>query len=450
VIALLLLSCRPAMVSSLNGGDDTLPIPRGETSTAPTDTVSTGPTTSGSISAPTESIPDREIPQDLCHMALTCEGTLSTSADTACWFSVEDSAGAVHYSGDAVAHIRGRSSSGFPKPQYAVELRDPDGEEVEADLMGLGDESDWVLGGAWIDRALIRNPLGFDTFQSFQPGSVDRYAAQIAFCDLTLDGDWFGIYHLTEKIKRDDDRLDLERDDSGQTFIVKLDDEDGVWANGGGTGTWQLVYPRDDTISAEANAAVQTWLAGWEQASLSDDPADPSDGVFTWVDLDSSVDLVILEEFMRNNDGYYLSLYLWRRPGETMRWAPWDLDLTLSQPSYNDNENPEGWIAYRPSMIAAMGEDPEFTARLEERWWELREGALAEDTLDARITEYVERMGEDTIAANFETWPIDEVSFGWSGEEYLYEIESHEAELERIREWLPIRLAWIDANIHEW
>ena len=313
----------------------------------------------------------------------------------------------------------------------------------------MGGESDWVLNGAYIDRAFFRNALCFDSFQAFAPGSIDRYAAESHHCEMTLDGEWVGIYLLSERIKRDPARIDLALDDSGETFIVKLDDEDGVWPNGAGTGTWQMVYPHADRIDASAQSVVRSWLRGWEEAVLGRDPADPDTGIFAYLDLDSAVDLVLLEEFARNTDGYYLSLYLWRGPGQKMRFAPWDMDLTFSQPSYNDNENPQGWIAYRPDMIASMGNVPEFKARLVERWWELRAGVLSQESIDARIDGYVETMGE-TAYENFEVWPIDEITFGWDGQNYLYSIESYDAELARVRGWIPLRLAWIDANIETW
>lgn len=54
------------------------------------------------------------------------------------------------------------------------------------------------------------------------------------------------------------------------------------------------------------------------------------------------------------------------------------------------------------------------------------------------------------VEANFEVWPIDEASFGWGGEECLYEVGSHEEEVERVRAWLALRLAWLAGNIQGW
>ena len=45
---------------------------------------------------------------------------------------------------------------------------------------------------------------------------------------------------------------------------------------------------------------------------------------------------------------------------------------------------------------------------------------------------------------------VKDIEFGWGGVDYLYEIESYDAEYERVRAWVPQRVAWVDANIDGW
>lgn len=377
----------------------------------------------------------------LCEVVLSCDGPIEDEPKIGCEMSVTSDTGIVQYSGRAGLDLRGRSSAAFPKPQYAAELWDGDDEAISANLMGMGGESDWILNGAYIDRVLFRNTLAYD---SFRAAAADNYAAEIAYCTLTLDGEWVGIYHLTERIKRDDDRVDLEADDSGETFLVKLDDETGIAPNSTGYGTWQLVYPRAETLSAAASAAIAGRLNGWQSAIVHSPQTIPD-----WLDIDSMIDFILIQELTRNNDAYYLSIHISRAPGEGMRMIPWDSDLSLGQPSYNDNENPAGWVAYRPDFIANMADIPGFSQALAERWRQLRADAWSDAALNTRIDGYRETMGE-RVYENFEVWPIADIEFGWSGVDYLYEIESYDAELERVRAWLPQRLAWVDANIDAW
>ena len=71
------------------------------------------------------------------------------------------------------------------------------------------------------------------------------------------------------------------------------------------------------------------------------------------------------------------------------------------------------------------------------------------DSLNERMDTYRATLG-DVVYENFEVWPIDEITFGWNGKNYLYSIESYDAEYDRVRAWLPQRLAWMDAHIEEW
>src|SRR4029079_5347295 len=173
---------------------------------------------------------------------------------------------------------RGRSSIDFPKAQYSIELRTESDAELAVDLFGMGRESDWVLNGMYIDRALFRNKLFFDLFQGL--GGRERYAPQTRYCELTLDGDQLGLYLLTEKIKRDDDRIALADDGgAGASFILKQDEvgfreigvgygrlEPGFREIGGAYGSWKLVYPKDTTATQPQIDGVSAWLDAWRAA----------------------------------------------------------------------------------------------------------------------------------------------------------------------------------------
>lgn len=365
-------------------------------------------------------------PPGLCQAALTCPSA-PTEVPQLCALSVVTEEGEVEYDGPARAWVRGRSSAAAPKQTFGVELVDDAGVEVSTNLLGMGAEGDWVLHGNYYDRSLVRNMLGFDLYRA-----MGGHAPEGGWCELTLQGAPWGVYSLFERIDADDDRLDLTADTA---FIVDLDDEEYFHANVLGYGGWELQYPDEDSTGA-----IDAYLSGLDAAGLSAHPGSMLD----WVDLDSAVDIVILEELMRNNDGWFLSLYAWR-DADKLNFSPWDLDLTLGQPNYNDNENPEGWIAYRPTLPAGFAANPAFAARLPARWAELREGALADDAILARIDGYQGILGE-AIDRNFAVWPIASIDF----DGYLYPVSSYADEDARVRGWIPKRTGWIDENIAGW
>ncbi len=320
------------------------------------------------------------------------------------------------------------------------------GDEVDVDLFGMGAESDWVANGNYADRALFRNKLSFDLFQSF---GEERYAAQSVLCELTLDGDWLGVFTLGERIKRDDARVDIaeDPDDLGRSFIVKNDDGGGCFMPAEAVyGEWCLVYPRPDRASEPAREGIVTALQAFEDAVTGPDPGDPHAGVFAHLDLDSAVDWILLQELSKNNDAYFLSVYLYRDLEGPLMLLPWDLDLAYGGYPVN-NCDATGWVAYRTSLVHAFAAVPEFQQRLVERWTELRAGPLSEDSLLQRVHTCRDILGDDAHA-NFEVWPMDEIEFSWDGINWLCPVATYDEEMARLDDWLLTRLAWMDANIH--
>ena len=377
-------------------------------------------------------------PPPLCDVQIECGGAeIPDEPKIGCEIVIGDGLGSVVHRGRVGIERRGRSSIAFPKAQYSMELRSDTDAEEPVGLFGMGRESDWILNGMYIDRALFRNRLFFDLFQGL--GGPERYAPQTRYCELTLDGDYRGIYLLTEKIKRDDDRVALADDGgAGASFILKQD-EDGFREIGVAYGSWKLVYPNDLTATQPQIDGVSGWLDAWQAAVEGTSDTD----VFTLMDLDSAVDFVLLQELAKGNDAYFLSMHVWKDVGGTLHFTPWDLDLSLGQPLYNDSTLTTGWVAYRPPLIQALANDARFQARLVERWTELRRTAFSAEAIEARIQLYLAIIG-DRIDENFARWPIEDIQFL---DDQLPPRSSFAEEMEVVRGWIDGRLPWVDEHI---
>lgn len=345
-------------------------------------------------------------------------------------FAWED--GEEQWSGIVAMGLRGRSSSSFPKPQYAIELRQADGLDDEVDLYGLGADGDWVLNGMWIDRALFRNALSFEVTRA-----LGGWAPETAYVELTLEGTYRGVYLLTERVERGDTRIEMPPIEEGG-FVVKAD-ETGI-ASSVQYGLWNLVYPADP---AEADwDLAEERLGDWESAIRRQDGS-----AWAHADVESFARFVLVEELFKNNDAYYLSHHVHVGDDGNLRLVPWDLDLSLGQPSYNDNENPESWVLYRPDIVGMSAQTDEFRDSFVGQWEAARRpgGALEDESLVDRMEEIRAFLGP-AIERNWEAWDISTVDF-WG---YLYVVHEPGEEYDRVEEWTRRRLAWMDDQVERY
>ena len=138
------------------------------------------------------------------------EGTIGIIYDTNGGInSINDSFN--YHSSNLAIETRGNSTQGFDKKTYSLELRNLADEDTSVNLFGMGGEEDWILHAMVIDKSQVRIPMSFHLAQR-----MGQYASEFKYVELILNGDYRGIYILVEKIKRDDDRVD----------IAKLDEDD--------------------------------------------------------------------------------------------------------------------------------------------------------------------------------------------------------------------------------
>lgn len=387
---------------------------------------------------------DDSAEKGLCSASISCDAPIVDEPGVLCGFELRDSLGTAIYAEHASVELRGRSSMNFPKKNYGIELQDAAGVEKPTNLLGMGQDSDWILDGAWADRSFMRNRLSFALFRDMSP---DRWAPQSRYCKLTLNGKYAGIYALEEKIKRDDDRVALPDDDgTGATFIVKQDN-DGTLRLTIGSGTrWQVVYPSQHVITATQTQAIQAWMDKLGAALTGSNPAD----LLTLLDAATVTDWILLEEFSKNIDAYNLSIFFARSAGGLARPIPWDMDLSYGQPTLKNatNESPEGWVYNRTVIIAKLSSIPSLRQGLGTRWRELRATALSDASIQKHIDAYAAVLTPDAVAENFALWPIAKVDFTSIYAPYsFYDVATYDEEMTHFRDWIQKRLVWIDANI---
>lgn len=109
----------------------------------------------------------------------------------------------------AAFKYRGASSSNYPKRSYAIKLRDKNGNSVDRKLLGYRSDNNWILDAMYIDLACMRNRVATDLWNAFEckPYYADREkkvrtGTRGKFVEVILNGQWWGLYCMTEKMDR--------------------------------------------------------------------------------------------------------------------------------------------------------------------------------------------------------------------------------------------------------
>ncbi|MBN1108556.1 MAG: CotH kinase family protein, partial [Bacteroidales bacterium] len=109
------------------------------------------------------------------------------------------------YNGRIDIETRGSSSQDKPKKQYGFTTLQADNlTNNNVSLLGMPSENDWILNGMVWDPGYIRDYLCFNLSRQ-----LGEYASRTVYCEVVVNGNYRGLYLLTEKIKADNNRVDV-------------------------------------------------------------------------------------------------------------------------------------------------------------------------------------------------------------------------------------------------
>ncbi len=367
--------------------------------------------------------------------------------------------------------IRGSSSQFFEKKSYGVETWDSNNEDIDTDLGGFPEEEDWILYGPFSDKSLIRNVLIFQL-----SNAIGMYGSRTDFYELTINDKFLGTYVLMEKIKRDKNRVNISKnldDDISGGYIIKIDkppDEGYTSANsfsskfdtrgsyvGASDIKFLYTYPKSSEISNDQKNYIKNYLNDFEEALLSSNFQDPELGYQKYIDIDSFVDFLILNEISKNIDAYRISTFMHKDKNQKLKMGPiWDFNLGFGNVNYCDAEITSGW-SYKfndvcggdnwkvPFWWNRLFEDPAFVSKLKNRWSDLRTNVLSDQNLQDRIDEITNFLIEHNAPRrNFDKWTIIG-KYVWPNN---YIGNNYGEEISYLKNWLEKRVKWMDEEIN--
>lgn len=343
--------------------------------------------------------------------------------------------GTVDYEGPMSIRGRGNSTWNYPKKPYALKL------DEKARILSMPSQKRWVLLANWKDRTLLRNDAAF--WLSSHTGLP--YTVRGQFVELVLNGSHMGNYYLCEQIRIAKKRVPVE--DGG--LLLELDtyfDEPNRFLSQDFQLPWMVKEPDEDELTPEQFEDFKQWIRDLETL-LKDEERVKAHEYTQYLDVDTAIDFMIVQELTCNQDFYNNwptnmppgphSVYLYKQPGGKLYTGPvWDFDYHTFVP----NRTKQWAGANRTMYYPALLKDPDFRARMVERW-DAQKGQLK------GLTEYIDEMVQqlsDSEGVNHTLWPIPTTQ-NENGDEQI----SFPEAVGRMKESFLAKWSWMDSHIRQ-
>ena len=387
--------------------------------------------------------------------------------------------------GRTVIDRRGSSTLGNAKHNVNVEFRrSRDDNDRDVAILGMAQGSDFVLSGPFnFDRSDLHNPLAFSLSRAINRYAPDSRQVEVFFDTnggpLNAPGgntnDYFGIYNLLEKIRRDGDRVDVhnlevyDNDAVAKTggYIWKIDRRDSGdsgFAAGGYTGLGTsstgptYYYPKEIELFAPQRDPQEQYLTsyvnGMYAALQSATWNNPTTGYAAWLDVPACIDHHLLNVWTFNVDALRLSGYWSKERGGKLAAGPiWDFDRALSSTDGRD-ANPATWRSQSGDLGTdffnfpwwnRLFADIEFYQKYIDRWQELRQGTLSQTNVNALINTLAATVKDEAVTRDVARWNFPKRSWTSPFTGTVYPA-SQAAEIQRLKDYLQQRANFFDSQ----
>ena len=271
--------------------------------------------------------------------------------------------------------IKGRGNytwRDFDKKPYRLKLSD------KQPLLGLTKSKHFALlahaDDAQSKKGFMRNQVGFELSRMIGM----EWTPATAPVEVVLNGDYIGLYFLTETIRVDKDRVNIVEQEDEETdaaaitggWLVEIDnysEDPHVTIYENDYYTMWFTYKTPEVLSSAQENFLTEEMQRIDQLVYGDKK---SSELWQYLDMDALAKFYIVQEIMDNYESFHGSCYLYREKGEGEKWKfgpVWDFGS-----SYNRNKDRylfEGDV-WHNHWIPEICKFPAFMARVKEIWKE--------------------------------------------------------------------------------
>lgn len=387
-------------------------------------------------------------------MTITTDGsTMVDSKDKAdyrgCTIKIESDTAVWNYEGRG--RIRGRGNSTwlwYPKKPYRIKL------DEKAEILGMAEEKDWVLLANYRDPTHLMNTFVFAMGQ----GLGMPYTNSNRYVEVTLNGDYIGLYQLTEQVEQGKNRVNIS---SKKGWLLSLDVDDGP-AESPTTGDnfWSSVYRMPVCVKspeAEDYATPETLIDDAKKA-LGDFEAiiysHDYEELLKVCDIPVMIDYLLIQEYIYNVElSAPRSIYIHKDKEADSKWTfgpLWDFDagfdfdwsqMTTGHKFFSDyretvlGTDPARHVSnydYTSSFFTDMWKNKQFVSEVKARWKQIMPRIMAEFWPETK--RYAEAAAE-AMERDAQRWPID---------------KDYKTEINRMEKWLNSRAVYMDNIINNY
>lgn len=345
--------------------------------------------------------------------------------------------------------VRGNTTKDYAKKPFQIKL------ENKQSLFGMAQGKNWILLANYLDQSLIRNSIMFKLAQLLGMKSSDFQSI-----DLYIDGQYYGIYLLCEKVQVSKSRVnivDLEKATdllnptynesavkvtSGtlidETTLVEYSYVDKITNPADITGGYlieldnnyyknELCYFKTENnayvlkspeyASKEQVEYIARLFAEMEEAIMSNDGKNRLGRHYTeYIDENSFVYAYIIAEYSRNYDAGSSSMYFYKDAdingvqSKIVKGPLWDCDNTLGNILKNGASNPEGFWAKDRSIWSGLTKKSEFNQKVTKEFEKFYNSIIDMISDDGYVEGLVKELGTS----------VDMERNRWKSNDYAY------------------------------
>lgn len=335
--------------------------------------------------------------------------------------------------------IRGRGNSTwlYEKKPYRIKLNS------RQTILGMPAHRDWVLLANYGDKSLLRNQLALEISKRFGLPFTPRSQ----FVDVVINNQYQGNYLLTEQIKVDPNRVNITE--------MKVTDTSGINVTGGylleadarlDGPNWfytklgvPLVAKEPENIQVQQGKYIVDYINETEQSIFAANFDDTLLGYASKIKVPNFVNWYLHNELLKNNDAnFFSSAYLFKERNQKLGIGPvWDYDLAAGNVNYNYNDYPQGWWVRGNIWYDGLFRDLNFRNNIIDRWNSLL--FTQTKTLPNHIDSLANSIHKSQ-QLNYMVWPtLDSLIFPNPAARGAFE-----AEVDALKNWLNIRIQWIE------